>query len=79
MITIIVHVNSEEPIEGEVEELPESGANFVLLNNPRLRDGKDVHYLAEEVTSMIIPWHRINFIQIKPSGETEEVMSFVRR
>ena len=79
MITIIVHVNSEEPIEGEVEDLPQPNSNFVLLNNPRLRDGKDVHYLAEEVTSMMIPWHRINFVQIMPSGESEEVMSFVRQ
>ena len=79
MITIIVHVNSEEPIEAEVEELPEPNANFLLINNPRLRDGKDLHYLAEEVTSMMIPWHRINFVQIKSSGESEEVMSFVRQ
>ena len=79
MITVIVHVNSEEPIECEIDEIPTGGSSFILVNNPRLRDGKDVHYLAEEVTSMIIPWHRINFVQIMPSGESEEVMSFVRQ
>ena len=79
MITIIVHVNSEEPVEGEVEELPDGNSTNILLNNPRLRDGKDLHYLAEEVTSMMIPWHRVNFVQIMPSGETEEVVSFVRQ
>lgn len=79
MITIIVHVNSEEPVEGEVENLPDSNSTFILVNNPRLRDGKDLRYLAEEVTSMMIPWHRVNFVQIMPSGEAEEVVSFVRQ
>ena len=79
MITIIVHVNSEEPVEGEVEELPAANSTHILVNNPRLRDGKDLHYLAEEVTSMMIPWHRVNFVQIMPSGEAEEVVSFVRQ
>jgi len=79
MITIIVHINSEEPVEGEVEELPDASANYILVSNPRLRDGKDLHYLAEEVTSMMIPWHRVNFVQIMPTGEAEEVMSFVRQ
>lgn len=79
MITIIVHVNSEEPVEGEVDELPALDSTAILINNPRLRDGKDLYYLAEEVTSMMIPWHRVNFVQIMPSGETEEVVSFVRQ
>jgi hypothetical protein len=26
----------------------------------------------------LVPWHRINFIQIMPSGDIEEVASFVR-
>jgi hypothetical protein len=78
MQSIVLHIRNEEPVECEVDELPGSEAQFLLVHNPRLRDGKDVHYLDEDVTSMIIPWHRVNFIQILPSGEAEEVVSFVR-
>ncbi len=78
MITILVHIRNEEAFECEVDELPNPTGLFIQVHNPRLRDGKDLHYLNEEVTSILVPWHRINFIQIMPSGEIEEVASFVR-
>jgi hypothetical protein len=78
MITVIVHIRNEDAFECEIDELPNPVSQFIQVHNPRLRDGKDLHYLDEEVTSMLVPWHRINFIQILPSGDIEEVVSFVR-
>ena len=46
--------------------------------NPRRRDGKDLHYIAPEVTMMIIPWWRVNFVEVMPSGEEEEIVAFYR-
>ncbi len=78
-VTIILHIANEEPILGEIEKLPDPSDQVILVSNPRRRDGKDLHYLEDEVTSMIIPWHRINFIEIMPSAaELEEVITFVR-
>ena len=77
--TVILHITNEESIVAEVEKLPEANDMFVIVNNPRRRDGKDLHYLEDEVTAMIIPWHRINFIEIMPtSEELEEVITIVR-
>jgi hypothetical protein len=76
--TIIVHITNEDPILCEAEELPKPSDQFVIVNNPRRRDGKDIHYLDDDVTTMLIPWHRINFIQILPSTETEEIITFIR-
>lgn len=78
MITVVVHINNEDPVECELEKLPDPTSRFLLVNNPRLRDGKDLHYLDEEVTSMLVPWHRINFVQIMPSAIDDEVIGFVR-
>jgi len=78
MISVIVHINNEDAVLCEMEDLPEPSSAYLVLHNPRLRDGNDLHYLDEEVTSMMIPWHRINFVQIIPSAETEEVIGFVR-
>lgn len=78
MITIIVHINSEDPIVGETKAIPETNAQFILLQNPRRRDGKDVHYLDEDVNTIVIPFHRINFIQILPTADSEEIIGFVR-
>ena len=78
MYSVIVHINNEEPVLGEVEHLPANEANIITVQNPRRRDGQEVHYLDEETTTMIVPFHRINFIQVMPSAETEEVIGFVR-
>ena len=78
MITVIVHIANEDAIICELEEMPDQSALYLHLHNPRRRDGKDVHYLDEDVTMMLVPWRRINFIQLLPSAEAEEVMGFVR-
>ncbi|MCA9959128.1 MAG: hypothetical protein R3E31_10115 [Chloroflexota bacterium] len=78
MQTVIVHVMNEDPVVCEVESLPDPSAQTVMVHNPRKRDGTDIHYLDEDVSSVIYPLHRINFIQILPSAEAEEIIGFVR-
>ena len=77
-VTVIVHIANEEPIVCEIESLPDAKDQLILLSNPRLRDGKELKYLEEEVSRMVVPWHRINFVQILPSAEAEDVIGFVR-
>lgn len=77
-ITVILHMTNEEPVICEVEQLPSPTDQVITVTNPRRRDGKDVHYLEDEIAAMIVPWHRINFVEVMPSAETEEVITFVR-
>ncbi len=77
-VSVLVHILNEEPIAAELDALPESTDQFVLVRNPRRRDGKDLHFLDEEVSTILLPWHRVNFIQILPSAASEEVIGFVR-
>ena len=77
-VPAVVHVANEEPILCELNEIPDAEAQVIILNNPRRRDGKDLHYLEQDVTRMIVPIHRLNFIQLLPSAEVEEVIGFVR-
>ena len=78
MISVVVHIANEDAIVCEIDEMPGRTDGFILMQNPRRRDGKDIHYLDEDVTSMIVPWHRINFVQLLPSAEAEDVIGFVR-
>ncbi|PJF42702.1 MAG: hypothetical protein CUN55_09695 [Phototrophicales bacterium] len=71
--TLYVHVNDGEPFLGEIDEMPEPTAQFLVLNNPRSRDGKELRYLLDEVTQIIVPWWRINYIEVMPSEESEGV------
>jgi hypothetical protein len=77
-ILIVLHVVGEEPILGEVDEVPSTVDVTIRVNNPRRPDGKELHYLTENVTTVIWPLARINFIEILPSREEEEIIGFVR-
>lgn len=71
--TFYVHINDGEPFVGEVEDMPEPTTQFLVFNNPRTRDGKELRYLLDEVTQIILPWWRINYIEVMPSEESEGV------
>ncbi len=76
--TVQIHIINEEPILAEIENLPASSDTLVIAMNPRLRDGKDLRFLAPNVTTLILPVSRINFIQVMPSSDEEKVIGFVR-
>jgi hypothetical protein len=78
MPMILLHLVGEDPVLGEIEELPSPTATSILLKSPRKRDGKDLHYIDANVTTVIWPMSRVNFIEVLPTGEEEEVIGFVR-
>jgi len=76
--TLILHILNADPVVGEVEELPGPSDTVVIINNPRMRDGKDVPYLAENVVTVVWPMDKLNFIEVLVSKEEEEIIGFVR-
>lgn len=76
--TIILHITGEASILGEIEELPKPTDNIIMMTNPRLRDGKDVHYLEQNVTRVIWPLAKIALIEVLESQEEESLIGFVR-
>lgn len=76
--TLILHVMNEEPVVGEVDDLPLPGDNLIAVRNPRRLDGKDLPYLADNVTTVYWPVLRLNFIEIMSGREEEEIIGFVR-
>ena len=78
MISVILHIQNEDPIVGEMEALPASADQVILLKNPRRRDGKDISYINSNVTSVIWPLSRVSFIEIMSDGEEEEIITHVR-
>ena len=78
MPNIIIHIQSEDPVLGEVAEIPSPSDQLLVVKNPRRRDGKDLPYLDGNVMTVIWPINRINFIEVLPSGDEEEIITFVR-
>jgi hypothetical protein len=77
-LTVLLHLTGAEPILAEIDEVPNPTDYLIKLSNPRRLDGKDLHYLAENVVTVIWPIDKINFIEILPSEEEERIIGFVR-
>jgi hypothetical protein len=76
--TVIIHISNEDPVVGEVEELPTPADTLITVTNPRRRDGKDVHYLSSDIIKVIWPIVQISFIEVLPSEGEERIIGFVR-
>jgi hypothetical protein len=76
--SVILHIPGEMPIIGEVDELPKPTDTLVIVSNPRLRDGKDIHYLEHNVVKVIWPIDKVTLIEVLESEEEEHLIGFVR-
>ena len=71
MITLLLHITNQEPVKIDVEDMPQPTDIMIIGKNPRDRKDKEVTWLDEGVTTVMVPWSRINMIQVLPSAETE--------
>jgi len=76
--SVILHIAGETAILGEVDELPKPTDNILVVSNPRQRDGKDLHYINNNVVKVIWPIAKVNFIEILQDTEDEKIIGFVR-
>jgi hypothetical protein len=76
--SIILHITGEPSVVGEVDELPKNTDTIITITNPRLRDGKDVHYIEPNVTKVIWPLAKVALIEVLESEEEESLIGFVR-
>jgi len=76
--SVILHIAGETAILGEIDELPKSTDNVIVVSNPRQRDGKDLHYINNNVVKVIWPLAKLSFIEILESTEEEKIIGFVR-
>ncbi|MEP6894331.1 MAG: hypothetical protein ABI986_01865 [Chloroflexota bacterium] len=76
--SLILHISGQPAIMGEVEELPKLTDTLIIVHNPRLRDGKDIHYLEQNVVKVIWPMMQITLIEIMESTDEENLIGFVR-
>jgi len=76
--SVIIHISGEQAILGEVEELPKPTDTLLTVSNPRLRDGKDIHYIEHNAIKVIWPMDKITLIEIIESANEDKIIGFVR-
>jgi len=78
MPSVIIHIQNEDPILGEMDALPSPEDTMLIVKNPRRRDGKDLSFIDANVSTVVWPVSRVNFIEVMPTSEEEEIITFVR-
>jgi hypothetical protein len=76
--TLLLHIANEDPVMVEVDDLPAPNDQWIKGSNPRRKDNKDVHYILSEVTTVLFPTWRINFVEVMPGDDVEEIITTVR-
>jgi hypothetical protein len=78
-IRVVVHIHNEDPFVAEIEDIPEPRDNFLVLRNPRKRDGKALTFVTNGATSFIYPWSRISFVEVMDEAKSQDsVVGFFR-
>jgi len=70
-LTAIIHFIGEDAIVGDLDQMPDPSQNYVLVRNPRRKDGKMVSYIEGDAKALIFPFARISFIELM--GDVAEV------
>lgn len=72
MLTLMVHIAQAEAVKVEVDELPSLTDTILIGRNPRDKVDRELQWIDEGVRTIIIPWWRINYIQVLPAAEEQE-------
>jgi len=78
-IRVVIHVHNEDPFLAEIDDVPDPKDNFLLVRNPRKRDGKALTFVTNGATSFIYPWARIYFVELMDEAQAQDsVLGFFR-
>lgn len=78
-IRAILHIVGEESILCEIDELPKPSDTYLLVFNPRRKDGKPIPTIDPTASSVIFPWTRVSFVEVfEDRSQRESVVGFFR-
>jgi len=72
MVSLLVHLANSEPVKLDVEEMPKTTDQVLIGRNPRDHADREIPWVEESVRMIILPWWRINYVQVLPSEEDQE-------
>jgi|GEM_PF-1515306 len=62
--SVIAHLSNQEPISGEIDDMPEHTATFVILKSPHGRNDTVADWLAPGTNSVLIPMSHLISLEI---------------
>lgn len=78
-IRALIHIVSEDPVLGELDEMPDPTHMFLRVRNATRKDGKPLELVDDRATSIAYPWSRVTFVEFfNEESARESVMGFFR-
>jgi hypothetical protein len=73
---VIAHMSNEEPLEGELDELPPHDASHIVLKHPRPCTGKqEVDWINPNTTTLLISLAHVISIEVLASRNNEDILT----
>ncbi len=72
---VIVHLANGEPIEGDLEELPQPQANFIAVKNPHRRSNRELDWLDHRTNTLLIAFSHIVSIEVVLARSEQELVT----
>ena len=79
MIDVCVKMEGVEVIYCEIDDIPSPTDTLLVMYDPRLTGDKDVPFLRHEPRRMIVPIHRILYIEVLEDDDDEQYLTHVRK
>jgi hypothetical protein len=78
-IRALIHILSEDPVLGELDEMPDPTHLFIRVRNATRKDGKPLDLVDDRATSLAYPWSRVTFVEFfNEESPRESVLGFFR-
>ncbi len=78
MPTVILHMINEDPVVGELDDLPSTTDTLIYIKKPRRRDGRPLHYVEASVVVAAWPISRLSFFEVMPEEDSGEFVNIVK-
>ena len=74
---IIAHMANDEPVEGEIDELPLSNASFIAIKNPRRSNNRELDWLDSRTMTLLVPFSHLISLEIAtPHDEDDHITKY---
>lgn len=72
---IIIHLVSGEPIEGEIDELPNAQATHIALKNPHKRSNRDLDWIDHRTNTLLVSFTHIVSVEVVLARTEQEIIT----
>ena len=64
----VLHLHNEQPLLGDLFEMPSASDVSLRLTNLRSLDGKRPIFVDDQKSVFLFPYHRVSFVEIPPQA-----------